>query len=230
MNKPENIHDDIYLIGGSGLSGPGDCLIYLICTKNGLVMIDCGVNNRSVEKLIKNIKILGFKPNDLNSLVLTHCHIDHVGGASELQRKFNIKIIAHDIEAPVIEGKKFPERIGAYFYGVEYDPCTVNIKLKGIESELDFGDKIIKFLFTPGHTPGGISPYIDVNNKRVLFGQDIHGPLMNGFGSNLDDYLNSMNKLLQLEADILCEGHFGIFYSKLEVSNYIKKYIKQYSK
>ncbi|MHA1229111.1 MAG: MBL fold metallo-hydrolase [Candidatus Helarchaeota archaeon] len=230
MNKVKNIHDDIFLIGGSGISGPGDCLVYLINTDEGLILIDCGVDNRSAAKIANNIKSIDLDPNDLNTLILTHCHIDHVGGASYFKKKYKVKIIAHEIEAPVIEGKEHPERIGAFFYGVDYEPCKVDIKISGDLNEYKLGKKVVKLLFTPGHTPGGISPYIDVEGKRILFGQDIHGPLMKGFGSNLEDYLNSMNKLLALEADILCEGHFGIYSPKEEVSRYIKKYITHYSK
>jgi len=192
-------------------------------------MIDSGVQKESVDKFVNNIKSLNFNPDDLRTLVLTHCHIDHVGGAAEIYNRFRVEVIAHEIEAPVIEGSSYPERIGAYFYGVEYKPCKVSIKLQGEYSEKIFGDKKLKFLFTPGHTPGGISPYIDLG-KRILFGQDIHGPLMKGFGSNVKEYLSSMTKLLELNADILCEGHFGIYEPKDSVKEYILKYINYYSK
>ena len=228
--RAEKVFDDIYLIGGSNLSGAGDCLVYLIKTSDGLIMIDSGVDKNSVDYFIENIKSLNFNPNDLKYLILTHCHIDHIGGAYRLQNEFKVKVIAHEIEAPVIEGKEHPERTGASFYGVDYTPCTIDIKLKGELNEIRFGNKKINFLHTPGHTPGGISPYIDLEGKRILFGQDVHGPLLKGFGSNLKDYLNSLNKLLKLDADILCEGHFGIFQPKEEVFRYIKKYIMIYSK
>ncbi|MBD3228774.1 MAG: MBL fold metallo-hydrolase [Candidatus Lokiarchaeota archaeon] len=230
MVKIKNIHDDIYLIGGSGLSGPGDCMIYLIASDEGLIMIDSGVDKNSVDRLVQNIRGLNFDPQDLTALILTHCHIDHTGGASTIQKLFDVKIIAHKIEAQVIEGKEHSERIGAYFYGVDYEPCSVDLKIKDDYEELNYGNKQLKILFTPGHTPGGISPYIDVEEKRVLFGQDIHGPLMKGFGSNRRNFLNSLQKLLELDADILCEGHFGIYEPHEKVEKYIRKYIKQYSK
>jgi hypothetical protein len=39
-----------------------------------------------------------------------------------------------------------------------------------------------------------------------------------------------MRKLLDLEADILCEGHFGIFQTKDRVREYILRYLKEYGK
>jgi hypothetical protein len=37
-----------------------------------------------------------------------------------------------------------------------------------------------------------------------------------------------MNKLLALQADILCEGHFGIFRPREKVEQYIQGYLRQY--
>jgi hypothetical protein len=37
-----------------------------------------------------------------------------------------------------------------------------------------------------------------------------------------------MQNLLALDADILCEGHFGIFYSKKRVRSYIERYLEEY--
>jgi hypothetical protein len=39
----------------------------------------------------------------------------------------------------------------------------------------------------------------------------------------------SMEKLLALDADILCEGHFGIFQPKENVQGYIKRYLRNYT-
>jgi glyoxylase-like metal-dependent hydrolase (beta-lactamase superfamily II) len=77
-------------------------------------------------------------------------------------------------------------------------------------------------IYTPGHTPGSISVLVESEGKKVLFGQDLHGPFNDGFLSNLQDYQLSMQKLLDLRADILCEGHFGIFQPADEVKQYIE--------
>jgi glyoxylase-like metal-dependent hydrolase (beta-lactamase superfamily II) len=62
----------------------------------------------------------------------------------------------------------------------------------------------------------------------VLFGQDIHGPFNKAFGSDIDLWKESMHKLLALEADILCEGHFGIYQPKEKVRDYIERYLEEY--
>jgi hypothetical protein len=52
---------------------------------------------------------------------------------------------------------------------------------------------------------------------------------MPSFKSDVGRWRKSMEKLLALEADILCEGHFGIFQTKEEVRKYIQRYMREYS-
>ena len=64
-----------------------------------------------------------------------------------------------------------------------------------------------------------------MDNTKILFGQDLHGPIIPGI-SNFEDYQKSLKRLLDLNADILCEGHFGIFSPADQVRNYIKRYLE----
>jgi hypothetical protein len=64
-----------------------------------------------------------------------------------------------------------------------------------------------------------------MESKRILFGQDVHGPLDTSLLSNYQDYKNSLSFLLELNADILCEGHFGVYRGKDEVKRFIRSYI-----
>ncbi len=62
-----------------------------------------------------------------------------------------------------------------------------------------------------GHTPGSIALTVDSDGQKILFGQDIHGPFNEAWGSDLEQWKHSMQVLLDLQAVILCEGHFGIY-------------------
>jgi glyoxylase-like metal-dependent hydrolase (beta-lactamase superfamily II) len=59
----------------------------------------------------------------------------------------------------------------------------------------------------------------------VLFGQDIHGPYFPHWGADLAAARRSLQKLIDLKADILCEGHFGIYRPAEQVERYIKQFI-----
>jgi glyoxylase-like metal-dependent hydrolase (beta-lactamase superfamily II) len=60
---------------------------------------------------------------------------------------------------------------------------------------------------------------------KVLFAQDVHGPLDARILSDREDYLRSLNLLLSLKSDILCEGHFGVYRGKNEVEDFIESFI-----
>lgn len=155
--------------------------------------------------------------------MVTHSHIDHVGSLTEFKKNFEVEIIAHELDAERIETGK---NIGAELYGASYDPCKVDKKLRGENGTLKFGKHEIKFLHIPGHTPGSIGLYLDVGGKRVLFTQDVHGPYSLP-GSNPSQAKKSLRKLIDLKADILCEGHYGIYQPKEEVRIYIKRYLNK---
>ena len=209
---------DIYHIGDSG------CSVYLIQThsEEGLVLIDCGMSLN----IIKSITKSNLNPMNIKHCIITHCHIDHIAACSDL-KTFNksVKFYAHELDAIPIEEEGHDKQTAAKWYGVSYKPIKLEKKLKGDIEILKFGIYEFQCIHTPGHTPGSISILIETEeNQKVLFGQDVHGPLIPGV-SCIEDYQKSLHKLLNLNADILCEGHFGIFQPADEVKRYIKQYI-----
>jgi len=137
--------------------------------------------------------------------VETHAHADHITSAGQLAELAGAKTAA-------------PEGCGI---------TTAAVQLKDGDT-LHFGNEQIRALHTPGHTPGSIALYLDREGKCVLFGQDIHGPFNAAFGSDIEVWKKSMQTLLALNADILCEGHFGIFQPKEKVRGYIERYLEEY--
>ena len=179
------------------------------------------------DKIINNINGLGLDPQKLGTILLTHCHIDHIGGAPDIRKRYGSKLCIHELDAPPLENGD-PILTAANWYQTTFYPTKVDRKLNSPEEILEIGGEKIICLHTPGHTPGSISIYLDKDGKRILFGQDLHGPLLEEFGSNLEDWDRSTKKLLDLEADILCEGHFGIYKTKKKVKDYILSYRRQY--
>jgi glyoxylase-like metal-dependent hydrolase (beta-lactamase superfamily II) len=223
--KPYEIIKDIFIVGGPDITDGRDGCVYLI-NLGELILIDTGAG-WSVDQIIKNIEKFGFDCKNLKKIILTHCHIDHIGGAPEIKKRLGSKIYIHELDAPPLE-KGDPVLTAAKWYQTKFPPTPVDKKFALTEEILMIGEQKIVCLHTPGHTPGSICIYLDKDGKRILFGQDLHGPLLSEFGSNLEDYGRSTKKLLDLEADILCEGHFGIYKTKKDVRNYILSYRRQY--
>jgi glyoxylase-like metal-dependent hydrolase (beta-lactamase superfamily II) len=214
----KQITDHVYHVGDSG------CSVFLVNTESndGLILIDCGM---SVE-MIKNIKKDGLNPNEIRHCIITHFHIDHTGACHDL-KEFNpqMKFYAHELDAEPIEEKGHDSKTAASWYNVEYSPIKLHKKITKDIEILSFGDYDFQCIHTPGHTPGSLCVYLKIDGKNILFGQDIHGPFYSSFGSNLEDYQKSMRKLLDLDIDILAEGHFGIFKPAEEVYKYIKRHM-----
>lgn len=222
MRKPFRVWQDVYAIGGADISHPYDCCVYLVASADELVLIDSGAGE-SAELIVDNIESLGFDPRKLTIVLTTHAHIDHIGALAEFKKKYGVKVIAHELDALAIETGR---RIGAEAYGIPYTPCKVDMRLKEAEATLPCGRHEIKVVHIPGHTPGSIAAYVDMAGKRVLFGQDIHGPYYAHWGADIAKARDSLQKLLSLRADILCEGHFGIYQPATEVEKYIKGYLR----
>jgi len=227
MGKAELIVDGVWLVGGPNISMSEDATVFVIDFSGELIMIDTGAG-RSARTLVRNIEGAGLDPKKISTVILTHCHIDHIGAAPYFRENYGCKLAAHELDARAIE-EGDPIMTAANWYETDFPPTPVDIIFKGDHEILQFGAEELHLLHTPGHTPGSMSIYLDRGGKRVLFGQDIHGPFLPSFKSDIGRWRYSMEKLLALEADILCEGHFGIFQTKEQVRKYIQGYIRQYA-
>jgi len=217
------ITDEIYQVGGSGFSSPEDAAIYLIVFGQHAALIDAGCG-RSSDEVINNIKDCSIRSPKIDYLLITHCHFDHTGGAEAIKDEFQCQIIAHELDAKYLEQGN-DTVTAANWYGSSLKPFCVDRKLTGFREIINLGSRNIEAIHTPGHSPGSVVYLTESEGKKVLFSQDVHGPLDSSFLSNKKDYLKSLKLLLSLEADILCEGHFGIFKGKKEVEKFIKSFL-----
>ena len=220
MNRPCKVWEDVYLAGSSDISHSMDCCVYLV-DAGEIVLIDAGAG-KSTSRLVDNIQALGFMLERLSTVIVTHAHIDHIGSLYDLKKKYGIQIIAHELDSVAIESGK---KVGAEYYGVKYQPCDIDIKLTGEDVNLKIGGCEFRFLHIPGHTPGSVAVVLETGGKKVLFGQDIHGPYHLALGGEPEKAVNSLVKLRDLEADILCEGHYGIITPAVKVKAFIQEFI-----
>ena len=105
------------------------------------------------------------------------------------------------------------------------EPFAVDIRLQGQESTLSIGSGTVKAIHCPGHSPGSVVYTTDIDGQLILFGQDVHGPIHSELLSDEKQYLDSLARLLNLQADLLLEGHFGIIETKQEVREFIQSCI-----
>ena len=216
------ITSEIFQVGGGYFTAPEDAAIYLIRFGGEAALVDSGCGN-GTERLLANIGKTGTDLSGIKYLLITHCHFDHTGGAAALKEKIGMEIVAHELDAGYLEAGNNTVT-AANWYGAKIKPFRVDRKLKGASEEILLGGRKIAAVHAPGHSPGSVVYLAESDGKKVLFGQDVHGPLDPGFLSNRKDYIKSLNMLLAIEADILCEGHFGVYRGKDEVAGFIRQY------
>jgi len=223
MKKIIEVCPGIYQVGGNSLSYPQDCCVYLVEGDSESVLIDAGAG-KSASLLGDNMKQSGIDTDAIKYIIATHGHIDHIGGLKALQERLQAQVVAHYLELPAIQ-EGLAHLTAASWYGVNYQKVIVDRVLNGAQETIQAGNMKLVCMHTPGHTQGGISVYVDTGGLRVLFGQDIHGPFNREWGSDLKQWRISMQALVDLKADILCEGHFGIYQPASAVRDYIEGYL-----
>ncbi|MGI5911057.1 MAG: MBL fold metallo-hydrolase [Syntrophomonadaceae bacterium] len=221
--KALKICPQVYQVGGDYLSHPDDCCVYLLESQGVLALIDTGAGKGS-GLILENIKSCGFSPSSVRHILVTHGHIDHIGGLKELKETTGAKVVVHELELDAVQNGN-PRLTAASWYGVEYQPVKADRIIKEDSETLILGNTEVVFLHTPGHTPGSLSIFCQCDGVKVLFGQDIHGPFNKEWGSDKNEWRRSLKRLLTLDADILCEGHFGIYQPATEVRQYIESYL-----
>ena len=111
----KKIKNNLWQVGGSGLTDPADAAIYLIRFGDKAALIDAGCG-QGHSRLKKNITEC-LPPNvQLEYLLLTHCHFDHTGGAEAVRNEFGCRIVAHELDAVYLESGD-SEVTAASWYG-----------------------------------------------------------------------------------------------------------------
>jgi glyoxylase-like metal-dependent hydrolase (beta-lactamase superfamily II) len=217
------IIEDLWQVGGEGFTAPGDAAVYLVRFGHQAALIDagCGPGHR---QLVDNVSACLPPGTDITRLLLTHCHFDHTGGAAAIRDHYGCRITAHAKDAVYLEAGD-SDVTAASWYGARMLPLRIDEKITSDRETIPFGSGEVIAYHCPGHSPGSLVYTAVLAGQTVLFGQDIHGPLHPSLLSDRSQYRNSLKFLLSLEADILCEGHFGAYKGSENVQNFIRQYL-----
>ena len=217
------ILQNLWLVGGGDLTAPEDAAIYLIRSGEQAALIDAGCGN-GYERLAENIATVIPGDVQITYLFLTHCHYDHVGGAAALKKQYGCKIVAHQLDAAYLEAGD-SQVTAASWYGAKFQPLTIDHKIQGHKEIFKVGKQEVSAYHCPGHSPGSLVYLVTLENQKILFGQDVHGPLDPSLLSNREDYNRSLKFMMGLKADILCEGHFGVYRGPENINKFIQSFL-----
>jgi hydroxyacylglutathione hydrolase len=164
------------------------------------IIIDPGMDPKSLLKRIANL--------DIEAILLTHAHFDHIGGVDEIRKLKGCPVYIHDLEADWLTN---PKKNGSTRYPelgspIETDPAEFALDEGQV---LEFLGIKLKVFHTPGHSPGSVSFLYD----NYLFGGDVLFKLSVGRtdlpGGDSNTLLDSIQgKLFELDDEVIVyPGH-----------------------
>lgn len=178
----------------------------------------------SLEDLRVLLRASGLEVKDIDVVLLSHIHPDHITHALRIQRYSQCRIIANEITEPCFNKKELMKE----FLG--FSPSNpvrsqweelVNSRMNGALDEgmvdevlgdrdrLSVGDITLRMLYTPGHLPDHMC--IEIEEANLLFAADIDctefGPYYGHPNSSIPDFKRSIEKIQQTDYSGIISGH-----------------------
>jgi metallo-beta-lactamase class B len=145
--EPVKVFDNLYFVGEKEYSA------WAVTTSAGIIILDTIWTYSVEDEIVDGLKKLGLDPAQIKYALVTHGHIDHVGGAKYLQDHFGTRIIMSAADWDLVEQSP---RITA-------KPKRDMIATDG--EKLMLGDTTLTLYLTPGHTLGTVSVLIPVKDN-----------------------------------------------------------------
>jgi glyoxylase-like metal-dependent hydrolase (beta-lactamase superfamily II) len=235
----QKITDNVYGI----LTKFGYLNQYVIVNDDTLTIVDMLLGKSDVDNLERELSRQGWSLDNVQHMLITHAHPDHIGGLQEFQTRSNATTYAHRIDAQIIRGETDrafanPDELGWFnrliFRQISQsgspDPARVDVNL-GDGDQLDQILEGLQVIHLPGHSHGQIGFYIP--QQKLLIGGDV---MMRYFGSlrmpiravspDWTAVKQSIRRVTELDVEILCFGHGKPLFN---VNPVIQRYADQLS-
>jgi glyoxylase-like metal-dependent hydrolase (beta-lactamase superfamily II) len=141
-------------------------------------LIDTG-SDGFIQAHIRNINT-GVGKVQVNKIILTHTHFDHIGGVRTLQKLYNCQVLAY----------------------VEYEE---NIKKLRDGEVLHLGDNYFEIIYSPGHSSDSICLYN--KSEGILFSGDTQIRINSTDGTYTPEFVNTIKRLAELKLTVIYPGH-----------------------
>jgi hydroxyacylglutathione hydrolase len=205
---------------GLGISHALDPNVYLLSGGEELALVDAGAG-WGEDRILENVRSLGYEPGQIKHILLTHAHADHAGGAASLAERLGAPVYLSELEREALEnadeealGLPIARRNGYYPEDYRLRACKVDVALRGDE-KLQCGDLELVVIPTPGHSAGSVCFLVNTEEGAALFAGDTvfaggRISLIVAPGSDLLALQESVASLGGLNVSSLLPGH-GIF-------------------
>jgi metallo-beta-lactamase class B len=136
--EPVKVFDNLYYVGEKEYSA------WALVTADGIIVIDTIWAYSVEDEIVGGLKKLGFDPAKIRYAIVSHAHIDHIGGAKFLQDAYGTRVVMSAADWDFTEkSQRLPGEI---------KPRRDVVVADG--DKLTLGDTTLSIHLTPGHTPG----------------------------------------------------------------------------
>lgn len=217
---PFRIAANTWFVGVAGLSA------ILVDTGSGLVLVDGGLP-QSAPLINTNIRALGFRPQDIAFILVSHVHYDHVGGIAALQRISGARVLASAPARRALRSGELQPDDPQFDPAVSKSrfPAVGNVDALADGESITLGEVTFTGYHTPGHTPGGMSWSWPACNesvcRHVVYADSLSPISANGFrfsddGKRVANQMrNSAARIGALPCDIFLSNH-PVFFGMTE--------------
>ena len=150
--------DPFRILGNTWYVGTKGLTSLLIQTDDGLILIDGGLPQSAVQ-IDANIRALGFDTLNVKAILVSHAHYDHAGGLAALQRYTGATVYTSHAGREALVAGRLQEDDPQYV--AESDdggfPPVRQVVAVGDGEVVSVGSVDVRAVYTPGHTPGGIT-------------------------------------------------------------------------
>jgi glyoxylase-like metal-dependent hydrolase (beta-lactamase superfamily II) len=209
-----------------------------IIQQDGIVMMGDGISKK-MNHFTRELDKLSLRPTEIQLIILSHGHHDHVGAAKELKELTGAKIVMHRNDKDMLEKglKVMPPgvtswgRILSRLFRITYVPFAqqpktdVEIMLDDEGMSLtDYGIQG-RILHTPGHTPGSISILLETGEAFVgCMAMNMvpltRKPSLPIFAEDLPKLKQSWKSLLENDVRIIYPAHGKPFSADIARKNF----------
>jgi hydroxyacylglutathione hydrolase len=196
---------------------------FVVKGSHGALLIDTGFPNQE-KRFHRAIQRLGIRPADIQLILATHGHADHVGSLKALKNRTSAKAVIHRKDSHLLQDGvvMIPPAVNAWgrllflafktlrFLG-RFEPVEPEIVIEETFSLEPFGFQGT-IIPTPGHTPGSVSVILRSGEAFVGDTAVNSFPLMLGLGipalaENLADIYVSWRRILSVGATTIYPAH-----------------------
>lgn len=217
--------------------------VYFLEGRDGAIMINGGMTY-ILPDVLEQMEDFRLNPRRINKFLILHSHFDHVGIVPYFKRTFpGIEIMASAAAWSIFAKPKVIEVMNR-FSQLSTDRMNVAQALSSYDFEwrediygtivaegdtIDLGGCILNLIATPGHSNCSISAYEPA--MRALFASDAVGiPFQNtlfpSMNTNINQFLESLNKLRPLQVSYLCADHYGYLTGE-EAGSFVARTIEE---